>query len=994
MNAIQLKPALALLLVTALALGAAALTLAAAEAAATPGRAALQPATPDFGLSYIVAPAKTWLGTPITYTVVIENWGTASLDTSMSDLLPPEVNYIFGSLTCSGGVTCSYDSAGPNGPEVFWQGSIAASSEVSITFAVQAYQFGKIINRAKISDTSLTAPMFLETVTGVVPDLYYNWDFELDDGGFVSNATPGEWAWGETGPGPHPFHSGPTIWGTDLHNNYDPGVTSLLTKTVDLTWMTPALGLTLQWWEWYDIHPDGDWGTFYINGAPVYSLSGSWMSWSHREIDLTPWLGGLVTLTWELSANNDSLTGWGWYLDDVSIHSAIPTADLNLSMSAFPDPALVSETITYDMVVTNFGPVTATMVELVDYLPQGLTPLTATTTNGYCMFLGGGDIQCNASFLPPGGSFVASVQALPNPSDPDFSYFLTNYAEVWGYQLDPMPTDNAAAAFTTLWMAQPAGPWVDKIFPNYGYNTSPTYVTIDGGNFSADMAATLSAFPLISVTVMDSAHLSVIVPAGLPTGTHDLAVYDAMTGQSAYLPGAFTVLEEAPPVLHGVWPDRGLNDTPVWLDIWGANFPPEGITMTLSNGANVVPLEGLLWVDSSHLVATVPAGINAGLYDLTLFIQGGIPAGLAAAYTVLDPATSDDLYAQEYDLWLDPPALRQGMTATLGIKVRRMGGASDLSSVEVDFYADPGGYLGRAPAGVLPPRGVTTAALSLTPPDFGLYTLYAVIDPDNLVSEGDEGNNVISRTVYVLPPPSGDLPVEILALQINGGAPNVNRRQVNVGVFLSRLNGHVFFIEYVYSQALNAWKPVAASGWLPYDSAGQVYSWTLQPAPGAHYLQVWAANAAGDITPNPALALTNLLPPAAYLSAQEVHLYRYGLIPGQEMLARLVSLLGDADLYAFDPGGALIASREALDMIETITFTAAAVGVYQIEVEGATSAEYHLEASPGAVVRLLQPFIPDKGRIHPFGGGEPEEQVAIPEAPRFIYPVYLPQIQN
>ncbi|MCI0521686.1 MAG: hypothetical protein L0Z70_15685 [Chloroflexi bacterium] len=996
MNTIHLKSALALLLVTALALAGAALTLAAADAASSSAGMILQPAAPDFGLSYIVAPAKTWLGATYTYTIVIENWGTASINTTMSDLLPPQVGYLFGSLSCTSGVTCSYDAAGPNGPEVFWQGSIAASSEVSISFAVQPYEYGMIVNRAKISDTSLAAPMFLETVTGVVPDLYYQWDFEFDDGGFTANPIPGEWAWGEVGPGPHPFHSGPKVWATDIFGDYDPGVTSLLTKTVDLTWMTPGYGLTLQWWEWYDINPDGDWGAFYINGAPVYSINGSWMAWSHREIDLTPWLGQVITLAWELSANNDALVGMGWYLDDVSIHSAAPTADLNLSMFAYPEPALVSETITYELAVMNFGPVTATMVELVDYLPQGVTPLTATANNGYCWFPGSDMVQCNISFLPPGDSVLATVQVLPNPADPNFSDFLTNYAEVWGYQLDPWPGDNAAVAFTTLWTAPPSGPWVDKIYPNYGYNTSPTYVTIDGGNFSADMAATLSAFPLISVTVMDNAHLSAIVPAGLPTGTLDLWVLDALNGQTGYLPGAFTVLEEAPAQLYSVWPDRGLNDTPILLDIWGANIPPAGISLTLSNGANVIPLEGLLYADSSHLQAVAPAGVSPGLYDLNLHIAGGSAVSLPAAYTALDPAASDDLYAKpDYDFWFDPPTLRQGVTATIGLKLRRLGGVGDLATVAVDFYAEPGGYLGRAQSGALPPRDVTTASLTLLPLSAGVYTLTAVIDPDNLVAELDEGNNTLARRVVVLPPPAGDLPVEILALQINGGAPNVNRRQVNVEALLSRLNGHVFFIEYIFSQALNAWLPAAASGWLPYAGLGDVYTWTLQPVPGAHYIQAWAANAAGDIAPQPALALTNLLPPAGHLSTAEVHLYRYKLNAGREMLARLVSLLGDADLYAFAPDGALIASLETLDMIETITFTAAAQGTYQIEVEGATSADYHLEAEPGPpAAALLQPLIPDKGRIHPFGGGEPEEQVALPEAPRAVHTLFLPQIQG
>src|SRR5215471_3318387 len=57
---------------------------------------------------------------------------------------------------------------------------------------------------------------------------------------------------------------------------------------------------------------------------------------------------------------------------------AAATADLSITNTTVPNPALVRKTLTYNMNVINQGPDLATGVTVTDTLPQGVTVLRAT----------------------------------------------------------------------------------------------------------------------------------------------------------------------------------------------------------------------------------------------------------------------------------------------------------------------------------------------------------------------------------------------------------------------------------------------------------------------------------------------------------------------------------------------------------------------------------------------------------------------------------------
>lgn len=59
-------------------------------------------------------------------------------------------------------------------------------------------------------------------------------------------------------------------------------------------------------------------------------------------------------------------------------------ADLSLASKATPDPVTIGSTLTLHLTVTNRGPATASTVQLRDTLPQDLSSITATPSQGTC----------------------------------------------------------------------------------------------------------------------------------------------------------------------------------------------------------------------------------------------------------------------------------------------------------------------------------------------------------------------------------------------------------------------------------------------------------------------------------------------------------------------------------------------------------------------------------------------------------------------------------
>lgn len=170
-------------------------------------------------------------------------------------------------------------------------------------------------------------------------------DFDTDNGGLVGTR---DWEWGTsyawsaagcdgtTYAPPAGPHSGAGMWGTVLNtchnnlgnnqgagsgtcNNTNPGDDSILSLVVDLTNYTDA---TLTWYEWLDVFSYFDWTEVRVNNTSVSTYCPSSYiaptAWVQQSLNLTPYVGAVVTVEWHFMASS-VVNRAGWYIDDVLV---------------------------------------------------------------------------------------------------------------------------------------------------------------------------------------------------------------------------------------------------------------------------------------------------------------------------------------------------------------------------------------------------------------------------------------------------------------------------------------------------------------------------------------------------------------------------------------------------------------------------------------------------------------------------------------------------
>lgn len=677
-------------------------------------------------------------------------------------------------------------------------------------------------------------------------------------------------------------------------------------------------------------------------------------------------------------------------------------ADLEVQKTADTQAVQLNQLVTYVITLTNHGPDTATDVFLNDYLPPEATFVSVTSNLGVITCASGVVIQCYTPTLPV--NTPAVINLIVQASQPGQA---TNYAMATSLEDDPTPTDNIAQA--SVWFITTNQPTVVAVTPDGAANNQPTPLNMQGFNFQPGAVAYLSRLqtstPLNNVVFVNSNTLLGVVPAGLTPGTYDLVVQNS-DGRTGQLLNAFTVYTNAAPVVTAVSPTTGPNNLPVTLDIYGHNFAPQANAI-LQQALLPFPLSGVELIDHGHIRATIPISLTPGSYDVVVINPNATHGDLPVAYTVLDSHTYDDLLAYDADFGSQPASPRQNQSTTLSLRLFRMGGQTDLINVPVSFYDGPPGIPGGTLIGqtiipLLPPNGQVPISTTWTPLSDGLHTLYAVIDPDLVITETDESNNQVQQQVWVRPSSGDTHPPQVNTLTINNGDPQTNQRQVTLDVHASDNTtlSHLLYIEYIFFQSNNTWVPIQASGWLTYTGAYSGYNWLLQPWPGAHYLQAWVIDDAGNISLTPGEAIINFLPTVDIpITHGQGHIFRWHFTAGQSWLVRLTSLSGDADLYVWDFHDQLLGSseNEAGIPIDEVSFTVPADGLYQIEVTGADEALYRLEIIPTSSAPIVSPegiFSHVKGRGSPYSVivNGPSPTPALPLPPDFVNHLFLPVI--
>lgn len=482
----------------------------------------------------------------------------------------------------------------------------------------------------------------------------------------------------------------------------------------------------------------------------------------------------------------------------------------------------------------------------------------------------------------------------------------------------------------------PSAPKISAIDVDTGSNNRTTPVEITGSHFVNPAAVSLGTHLLQNVTFVDSGHLRVVVAPDLPPDTYDLIVTNP-DGEADVLPAAFTV--ESPALsLLSISPERGNNTLPNLIHVNGLNFSRDS-TVRLGDEDQIT-----VFISNTHLWAIVLPGKTPGLYDVSVVGADSLTVTLTDAYTVFS-AADDDLTSRNSLLWNTPGTLRTGSAAQTGLVLYHQGGNETLEDVVVRFYAvTPSGdtlALGDGTV-TLPPNSTDfSSTVSWTPPVAGMYTLRAVIDPDNVVTESNEGNNVIERAVAVLAPAEDTTPPTVNSFsaaleQGTTAALSVSATDPAPGTGVNS----TMFIEYEFSQSAAQWISIRQSGWLKYKETP--YAWETSSTPGLKYLQVWVADKAGNVSLSPGHALLNVVPPTDILAGGQARVYRYPLATGEQITVRTEPISGDADIYLWTTGTTSpdLSGDNDGTAVDQITYTATQDMLVQVVIYGYTATEF------------------------------------------------------
>ena len=396
-------------------------------------------------------------------------------------------------------------------------------------------------------------------------------------------------------------------------------------------------------------------------------------------------------------------------------------------------------------------------------------------------------------------------------------------------------------------------------------------------------------------------------------------------------------------------PDYGLNNVPAVVYIHGSGFQTP-LTVTVG----ITQLSDVFVVDAHTIQAVIPAGLAPGRYDVSVHTSAG-QAVAHSAYQAVDAGVGDDLQSFPEWLWTDPRAARVKPTGNrIGLNVQHWQGKNNVGRVLVEFRlgGPQGAILGQARTNFLPPGSIeSTDPLTWTPQSAGDYYVCAIIDPYNDVSESDETNNVICRTIPVQPPALDTIPPVVEDIEIEHGASTTSQQAVTMDVPatdypIPGASGMqaCMFGEFEYILGAQRWVAIQWSDWVDYETAHSDYPWSLMPVFGMRYIQAWCADNAGNISLQPGVDVINLIPETqtGHVAQNGVVFYRIYLEQNQALTAHLTPLDGDPDLYVWGPDDGLWYSNNGAGSDDAVAFNAPFGGVYQVEVHGFSDARYQL----------------------------------------------------
>ena len=370
----------------------------------------------DMALTKSASVAVANPGDPITYTLTATNNGPgAASNVQLQDSLPAAINVGSAIATPSAGGTCTR-----TGQEIscLWIGSTAASSQRSVTITANALADvaaadRKSVNRAEVSsltddpNPSNNADEATVTITPAADlAVKVNGPAEIEAGGEAE------------------------ILFTTTNNGPTPAADSQLVVTIpsQLTPIDAPAGCVISGQK-----VTCDLGTV-GNAASVVKKIRVRVSDSADNSQKTVKASVSTSVDDPVPSNNT----------DITPLVAAPVADLSITKKASAASVAPGGSLTFTLTVANAGPSTSTGAEIVDDLPQGMTPTAAYSTDSKGCKIVERKVTCPLSDVVPGGTAIVQITAQVSSSQPNST--MTNSADVVpGAERDKNSKNNSAS---------------------------------------------------------------------------------------------------------------------------------------------------------------------------------------------------------------------------------------------------------------------------------------------------------------------------------------------------------------------------------------------------------------------------------------------------------------------------------------------------------------------------------------------------------------------
>lgn len=420
------------------------------------------------------------------------------------------------------------------------------------------------------------------------------------------------------------------------------------------------------------------------------------------------------------------------------------------------------------------------------------------------------------------------------------------------------------------------------------------------------------------------------------------------------------------------------------------------------------------------------AGLRPGQADP--FNTPGNRTAIIEFMKTLDADTDvpTNLYIDRHDIFFDPPTVIKGTTVEVGANISLFGTQADLQQLAQDSgISDITVRFTFSPANAGTPETVDVALPATAfNQDFGQatvttnwqvnadapgrVTVKVEIDPDNLLAESNEQDNVEQRRIRLSNPPPDTTPPQVNSVIISPNdifnpEPQITQsRDVKVQIVATDNEELQSFciVRYAYNVRLRRWVEERCSFQsLPAPVAADTFvvDARLRPIEGVGYVFVWVKDADGNISSTPGFDFITFIPGTPInLSRNDSRLFRINTTTGQTFT--FTPEFGDVDVSVFDGIGANATrcdfSVNNGTQPETVTVpSGACIGPnFQIEVFAIANSRFTVSVTQNKPVAANSSVSSSAGKALgnlPLVGGPPAIRSAIGDEEETFLPAIL-----